>query len=68
MNWTYTLERLAAPLDNADGNAHVVQVTSRPRLQDDFINLHFFTNLNSHSTDVRSVHFKCHLVTFSTRI
>ena len=57
MNWTYTLERLAAPLDDAGGNAHVVQVTSRPRVEDDFINLHFFTNINSHATDVRNGHF-----------
>jgi len=52
MNWTYSLERLAAPLDDAGGNAHVIQVTSRPRHPDDYINLQFFTNLVTHSTDV----------------
>ena len=52
MNWTYTLERLAAPLDDVGGNAHVVQVVSRPRHPDEFINLHFFTNLLAYSTEV----------------
>jgi hypothetical protein len=49
MEWTYVLQKVR--LVEKPKN-YVVQVVSHPRLEDDYVQVKFFTNLDSHSTHV----------------
>ena len=54
MQWNYEFEKVI-PVSSPQNN-FVVQVISSPKVQDEFIQVKFFTNKNSHSIQVHSTY------------